>query len=93
MVLGLVAPISALVFSQGAGFGAGGLDERRRVLAAANIATRTTKVAKVYISSSGKVQVSLENYVGKPEAFEKIFTRGMSALNTAKNRFVREMRK
>jgi len=68
-------------------------EELAAALYAANHATMTTKVAKVYVRSDGKdTMAAIEMFVKPPENFKFIFSRAMSALKTAVNDFVSIMR-
>jgi len=68
-------------------------EELVRALYAANHATQTTKVAKVYVRSDGKnTWAAIEMFIRPPENFKLVFSRAMSALKTAVDDFVSTMR-
>jgi hypothetical protein len=65
--------------------------ERRKVLVAADQATFSCKVAKVY-TLKDSVSVSVELFVAKPEDFKGIFKRSLAALGYGYSQFVAKMR-
>ena len=70
-----------------------GSDELAKAICAANEATRSTKVAKVYVRGDGKeTSASIEMFFSNPDQFKAVFTRSMSALKTAVKHFVDEMK-
>ena len=67
--------------------------ELDRALVAANYATRTTKVAKIFLRSDNKnTSASLEMFFDGPEGFERVFSRALSALRTGVRTFADHMR-
>jgi len=66
-------------------------EERWKAEVACVHATSKTKVAKAFISND-KVRFSLEVFVAKPQDFNGIFTRGMSALQAVRKNFVEKLR-
>jgi hypothetical protein len=58
---------------------------------AANYASRSTKVAKVYIIERN-VCASFEVIMANPDDFQKIFARGMSTIRTAVKEFIEQMK-
>lgn len=68
-------------------------EEFARAILAANEATRTTKVAKVYLRSDQKnTSASIEMFFERPEQFKPVFHRSIRALKAAVANFVKEMR-
>lgn len=66
--------------------------ERAKAYAAANHATGTTKVAKIFVREDGKnVWGAIELFFEKPELFKPVFDRGMMALSAAVTNFVAKM--
>lgn len=66
--------------------------ERMKVERAALIATANTKVAKVF-PVGNNTWATIEMFAPSPENVLPVFLRSMSALMTAVNKFVEEMRK
>ncbi len=68
-------------------------DERRKVEAATNYATRMSKVAKVYTNSNvDNVNASVELFVNDPADFEALFGRSMKSVQNSVSNFVKKMR-
>lgn len=68
-------------------------DELLRAKAAANHATATTKVAKVYVRPDETDTIAaVEIYVDPPEDFRAVFTRAIGALQHAASTFRMVMR-
>lgn len=65
--------------------------ERRRAMIAADTANARSKVAKVY-TMHDNVWASVELFIDKPEDFQPIFDRSMSALENIVENFVSKMR-
>jgi hypothetical protein len=66
--------------------------ERAKAYAAANHATGTTKVAKVFVREDGKnVWGAIEMFFESPDQFKPVFDRGMLALSAAVANFVQKM--
>lgn len=62
-------------------------------LVAANYATRTTKVAKIFVRSDNRnTSASIEMFFERPEDFETVFSRALSALRTGVRTFAEKMR-
>lgn len=57
------------------------------VMAAAQVATAVTKVAKVHVVGNKSVWVSIELFVMRPEDFQGVFYRLLSAMDAAKQQF------
>ena len=67
--------------------------ELDNALVAANYATRTTKVAKIFLRSDNKnTSASLEMFFDQPEDFRAVFSRALSALRTGVRTFADRMR-
>ncbi len=67
------------------------VEERQKVLVAADHANRATKVAKVYVMKDN-VWGSIELFLATPQDFKSVFRRSMSALKTVVDTFVKKMR-
>ena len=66
-------------------------EERQKVLKASNIATRTSKVAKIF-TVEDNVWASVELFIGDPDAFKLVFARCLSALQNCVRSFTEKMR-
>jgi len=68
--------------------------ERTRALTACNLAIRVSKVVKVFLRQDSKnIWAAVEVFVVKPENFEEVFDRLMSALRNGVTTFADEMKK
>jgi hypothetical protein len=66
--------------------------QRSKAHDAANYATRRTKVAKVYVSQAeDRVTIAAEIYVARPEDFKDVFSRLISAIETAEEYFTDQL--
>lgn len=66
--------------------------ERAKALAAANHATSSTKVAKIYVTDDGKnMWGSVEMFFESPEQFKGVFNRALSALMAGVATFTQKM--
>ncbi|GHV00540.1 hypothetical protein FACS189483_10680 [Spirochaetia bacterium] len=67
-------------------------EERKNAPAAANYATRSTKVVKVYTSSDGQSAViSAEIFMNEPEDFKLVFRRLLRAISSARSDFISKL--
>jgi hypothetical protein len=68
-------------------------EEWIKAAAACSYVTRTTKVAKVYITSNNNTSIIADILLVNPKDFSTVFSRMMNILTLARNKFVEEMRK
>jgi hypothetical protein len=67
-------------------------EEQQTVIAAANYANRSTKVAKTYISSNGTTAVIQGAiFVNEPEDFKFVFSRLLSTIKKARDDFISQL--
>ncbi len=67
-------------------------DELARVMVAANYATMRTKSAKIYVRGDGQNTVaSIELFFARPEQFQEVFRRALSALQAGVINFREKM--
>lgn len=66
-------------------------DELARALVAANHATMQTKVAKVYVIEGKNTSAAIEVFYERPEQFQPVFRRAISALKASVKNFVEKM--
>lgn len=66
-------------------------EERLKAYEAAMYATRTTKVARVYITSWDNTSVDANIFVGKPEDFKLHFRRMIDVILIARRDFIDKM--
>jgi hypothetical protein len=59
---------------------------------AASYSTRTTRVARAYMTSSGKIAVDAFIFITKPEDFKVVLNRMISVILTTKNDCVEKMK-
>ena len=70
----------------------GGESNRLKALNAASAITRTTRVVRVYITSSGRIAIDTYIYIANPEDFRVHLNRLISVMITARTEFVAAMR-
>lgn len=66
---------------------------RQKALESASAAIRTTRLARVYITSNSKIAVDAYTFIGDPNDFKLVLNRMVNVIITARNNFLSEMRK
>jgi hypothetical protein len=64
---------------------------KQKAIDAAFYATRTTRVARAYITSSGKIAIDAFIFIGKPDDFKLHLNRMVSVILTARNDCIEKM--
>jgi hypothetical protein len=65
--------------------------EREKVASVASYVTRTTKVAKVYMTRADDTSISAEIFIEKPENFKTSFKRMIDVILLARREFIEKM--
>jgi hypothetical protein len=68
-------------------------DEWVKAAAACSYVSRSIKVAKVFLTSNNDTSIIVDVLLINPKDFSTVFPRMMNIINTARTRFVDEMRK
>ena len=66
---------------------------RQKALEAASAVTRTTRAARVYMSSAGKIVIDAYSFIGNPNDFKLVLNRMVNVIVIARNDFLAEMNK
>jgi len=71
----------------------GAASNKQKAIEAASTVTRTTRVARVYMTSNGKIAIDAYIFIGNPNDFKLVLNRMVNVIVVARNDFLAEMSK